>query len=61
MDLIQQMIRKIDSANEIANKAEAKALLLLEKQTKLQEESLNNEKEFLNVFKSIANSFNVTR
>ena len=55
------MIHKIDSANEIANKAEAKALLLLEKQTKLQEESLNNEKEFLNVFKSIANSFNATR
>ncbi|CAF1618439.1 unnamed protein product [Adineta ricciae] len=58
MELVQQMINKIDGANDMAIKAESKALLLLEKQTKLQEESLNNEKEFLNVFRSIANSFN---
>ena len=58
---MQQMISKLDSANEIANKAESTALLLLAKQTKLHEESLNNEKEFLNIFKSIANSFNAPR
>ncbi|CAF1535528.1 unnamed protein product [Rotaria sordida] len=58
IDLIQQMINKIDSANEIAARAETKALALLEKQTKLQEESLNNEKEFLNVFRTIARGFN---
>ncbi|CAF2776422.1 unnamed protein product [Rotaria sp. Silwood2] len=61
IELIRQMIDRIDGANEIATKAESKALLLLEKQTKLQEESLNNEKEFLNVFRSIANSFNTPR
>ncbi len=55
------MISKIDGANEMTSKAETKALLLLEKQTKLQEESVNNEKEFLNVFRSIANSFNTPR
>ena len=48
------MISKIDDANEVASKAESTALVLLEKQTKLQEESLNNEKEFLDVFRSIA-------
>lgn len=52
------MISRIDAANEAATKAEGKALVLLEKQTKLQEESLNNEREFLNVFRSIAKSFN---
>ncbi len=55
---MQQMLLKIDGANEMANRAESKALALLEKQTKLQEESLNNEKEFLNMFKSIANVLN---
>ncbi|CAF1453115.1 unnamed protein product [Rotaria sordida] len=39
IELIRQMIDKIDGANEIATKAESKALLLLEKQTKLQEEN----------------------
>jgi len=55
---MQQMISKIDAANETATRAETAALVLLEKQTKLQEESLNNEKEFLNVFKIMANNFN---
>ncbi|CAF3811144.1 unnamed protein product [Rotaria sp. Silwood1] len=39
IELIRQMINKIDGVNEIATKAESKALLLLEKQTKLQEEN----------------------
>lgn len=53
---MQQMIAKIDGANELASRSEVKALELLEKQTRLQEESLNNEREFLNVFKLIANN-----
>jgi len=57
---MQQILVKIDGANEMANRAESKALVLLEKQTKLQEESLNNDKEFLNLFRSIANNFNQT-
>lgn len=58
---MQQMISKIDAANETAATADRRTLELLEKQTKLQEDSLNNEKEFLNVFKNIANSFNTSR
>jgi hypothetical protein len=54
---MQQMLARIDGANELVARAEAKALELLEKQTKLQEESVNNEKAFLDVFKSIASSF----
>lgn len=53
---MQQMLAKIDGANDLVSQTEAKALQLLEKQTKLQEESVNNEREFLNVFRSIANS-----
>ncbi|CAF4146149.1 unnamed protein product [Rotaria sp. Silwood2] len=60
IDLIQQIISKIDGANEVASKGETKALVLLEKQTKLHEESLNNEKEFLEVFRSIARNFSKT-
>ena len=58
---MQQMLTKIDRANEMANEAESKAFALLERQTQLQEESLNNEREFLNVFRSIANSFSQIR
>jgi hypothetical protein len=61
IDLMQQMISKIDGANDMATRSETKALMLLEKQAKLQEESLNNEREFLNVFKSIANSMSANR
>ncbi|CAF1470836.1 unnamed protein product [Rotaria magnacalcarata] len=61
IDLMQQLLTKIDGATEVANRAESKAFVLLEKQTKLQEESVNNEKEFLNVFKTIANNFSQTR
>lgn len=52
-----QMLARIDGANELVTRAESKALELLEKQTKLQEERVNNEKAFLDVFKSIACSF----
>ena len=58
---MQQMLTKIDHANEMANEAESKAFALLQRQTQLQEESLNNEREFLNVFRSIANSFSQIR
>jgi hypothetical protein len=53
---MQQMLAKIDGANEMVSRSEVKALELLEKQTRLQEESVHNEREFLNVFKSLANS-----
>ncbi len=55
---MQQIISKVDGINEMAARSESQALLLLEKQTKLQEESLNNEKEFLSMFRSIANNLN---
>ena len=58
---MQQMLMKIDGTNEMANEAESKALALFDKQTKLQEKSLNNEREFLSVFRSIANSFDQNR
>ena len=51
---MQQMLAKIDDANELASRSEIKALELLEKQTTLQEESMQNERELLNVFKIIA-------
>ena len=57
---MQQMLTKIDNVNEMAKQAEERALALLEKQTKLQEESLNNEKEFLNMFRIVTNNMNQT-
>ena len=48
------MFARIDGAHELVARAEAKTFEPLEKQTKLQEESVNNEKAFLDVFKSIA-------
>ncbi|CAF3863201.1 unnamed protein product [Rotaria sordida] len=44
VDLMQQILTKIDGANELANQAESKALLLLEKQMKLQEEKYEHQK-----------------
>ena len=60
LDFMQQMLTKIDNVNEMAKQAEERALALLEKQTKLQEESLNNEKEFLNMFRIVTNNMNQT-
>lgn len=56
MDLIKDLFNRIDNASEAASQSESKVLELLEKQTRLQEESMNNEREFLNVFKAIMNS-----
>lgn len=53
MDLVQDLLGKIENANEIASRSEVKVLELLEKQTRLQEQSIQNEREFLNVFKHI--------
>lgn len=53
---MQQMLVKIEGANEIMSKADLRACQLLEKHAKLQEESIQNEREFLNVFKSLADS-----
>lgn len=55
---MEKMLNKIDEANEAVNKAESKALSLLERQTNLQEESVKNEKEFLQVFRSLASKMN---
>jgi len=61
MDLIKDLFNKIETANEAAAQAEIKVLELLEKQTSLQEESINNEREFLNVFKTIMNNMSGNR
>lgn len=55
---MQQMISKIDDANELMSRSELKTLELLDKQSKLQAESVENEREFLNIFKNIANNIN---
>lgn len=52
--MIKDLLGKIDHASEMASRSDLKVVELLEKQTRLQEESINNEREFLNVFKSIA-------
>jgi hypothetical protein len=56
MDLIKDLVDKIEGAGNAATQSEAKVLELLEKQTRLQEESMNNEREFLNIFKNIMNN-----
>lgn len=61
IDLIQQLLGKIENAGDIAAQSEVKILDLLQKQTRLQEESVNNEREFLNVFKNIMNNTNANR
>ena len=58
---MQQMLTNIENVGKIATHSEARALELLEKQTKLQEESVNNEKEFLNFFKNFINNANSPR
>jgi hypothetical protein len=46
----------MESASEAATQYEVKMLNLLEKQTQLQQQSVNNEQEFLQIFKVIANN-----
>ncbi len=55
---MHQLLNKIENASESASRSEVQVLNLLEKQTRLQEESVNNEREFLNVFKNIMNNMN---
>ena len=55
---MKELVRKIEDANEAACHSETKVIELLEKQTRLQEESVATEKEFLNVFKSVMNPIN---
>lgn len=56
MDLIKGLVDKIEAANDVASRSEVKMLELMEKQTRLQEESISNEREFLSVFKTIMHS-----
>lgn len=55
-DLIQQLMSKIDKTNEAASQAEMKIFDLLQTQTKLQQQSVENEREFLGIFKCIVNN-----
>jgi hypothetical protein len=55
---MHHLFNKIENASESASRSEVQVLNLLEKQTPLQEESVNNEREFLNVFKNIMNNMN---
>ena len=50
------MLANIENVGKIATHSEVRALELLEKQTKLQEESVINEKEILNFFKNFMNN-----
>ncbi len=61
VDLIQELIGKIESANENASRSELKVIELLQRQTQLQQESTDNEREFLNVFKTLINNMPVNR
>jgi hypothetical protein len=49
-------VNQLENANDAAARSEVKILELLEKQTRLQEISMENEREFLNVFKNIMNN-----
>ena len=51
-----QELGKIDDANETASRYEMKMTELPEKQTKLQEESIKTNKEFLNIFRNVVNN-----
>lgn len=55
---MQELIGKINNANEAVCRSEIKVIELLEKQTKLQEESVKTDKEFLNIFKSALSNTN---
>lgn len=52
MDLVQQLVDNLGAAKDASEKTETKMLELLEKQTRLQEMSIENEREFLSVFKN---------
>ena len=56
IELIQGILSNIGRANDAALQSEVKVLQLLEKQTRLQEESMSTEKEFLSVFKIMMNN-----
>ncbi len=58
---MKQLLGKIDDANATASESEVKMLNLLEKQTQLQAESVQNDKEFLNVFKNLIHNMNSGR
>ena len=47
VDLMQQLVVKIDQVSDAASRTEGKMLDLLEHQTRLQQQSINNEREFL--------------
>ncbi|CAF1619195.1 unnamed protein product [Adineta ricciae] len=51
-ELVQQLVKNFECANDAAARSESKMLELLEKQTTLQEMSLNNQREFRSVFKN---------
>jgi len=55
------LLGKIETANDAASRSEGKMLELIEKQTRLQEESMQNEREFLNVFKNIMSNMVTNR
>ena len=60
-DLMKQLLLKIDDANATAAESEVKMLNLLKKQTQLQAESVQNDKEFLNVFKTLIHNMNCSQ
>ena len=53
---MKELVEKIETAGGVLANPKAKVLELLEKQTRLLEESINTDREFLSIFKVIVNS-----
>ncbi len=61
MELVKELVKQLESANDAAGRSEIKVLELLEKQTRLQEISVENEREFLSIFKNIMSNMTPNR
>ncbi len=61
VELVKELVKQLESANDAAGRSEIKVLELLEKQTRLQEISVENEREFLSIFKNIMSNMTPNR
>ncbi|CAF1599976.1 unnamed protein product [Rotaria sp. Silwood1] len=61
VNLLEDLIGKIDASNESAARCEEKVIEILQQQTEIQQRSADNETEFLNIFKTLVNSMIANR
>ncbi|CAF3332314.1 unnamed protein product [Rotaria sp. Silwood2] len=61
VNLLEDLIGKIDASNESAARCEEKVIEILQQQTGIQQRSADNETEFLNIFKTLVNSMIANR